>query len=320
MSNNAEGFGHVELSTNRPIKTPIGNFELMLMGASLTQNKNQGFENKSLFRSVINNKSRYLNIINITYTPSFFKNVFFGVNRIFQTFTPKNTKNFSQNYLLILNSLFRNQYRDDDKPIDQILSVYSKFIFPKNNAEIYFEYGLNDGSSNLRELLTNLSHSSASILGIRKIQQVNVKNFITITVEATRLSQTPSYLLRNAGNWYEHSIIEGYTNENQILGAGVGLGNNVQTINIKFGSQVDNIGILYQHIEQNPRRLVGSVGNAWLGDIYWNDYAYGITAQYQYKKLFFRWNAQWVNSINYLWKNGNNQNNFYCFLNTSYVW
>jgi hypothetical protein len=31
-------------------------------------------------------------------------------------------------------------------------------------------------------------------------------------------------------------------------------------------------------------------------------------------------NAQWVNSINYLWKNGNNQNNFYCFLNTSYVW
>jgi hypothetical protein len=222
---------------------------------------------------------------------------------------------------LVLNSLFRNQYRDDESPIDQLLSVYTKFVFPKNNAEIYFEYGLNDGSSNLRELLTDLSHSSASIFGIRKIQQVNTKNFITITAEATRMSQTPSYLLRNAGNWYEHGrISEGYTNNNQILGAGSGFGNNVQSVNIKYGSLVNNIGVLYQHIEQNPRRLVGSVGDAWLGDIYWDDYVYGLIAQYHYKKVYFKLNAQWVNSINYLWRNGNSQNNFHCFLNTSYVW
>jgi hypothetical protein len=68
---------------------------------------------------------------------------------------------------------------------------------------------------------------------------VNSKNFITITAEATRMSQTPSYLLRNAGNWYEHGIIyEGYTNENQILGAGSGFGNNVQTVKLKYGSQL----------------------------------------------------------------------------------
>jgi hypothetical protein len=222
---------------------------------------------------------------------------------------------------LVLNSLFRNQYRDDNSPIDQLLSVYSKVLFPKSNAEIYFEYGLNDGSSNLRELLTDLSHSSASILGFRKIQQVNTKKFITIIAEATRMSQTPSYLLRNAGNWYVHSgIQEGFTNENQILGAGSGLGNNLQTFLIKYGTLVNNIGLLYQHIEQNPRRLVGSVGDAWLGNIYWNDYAYGLMAQCHYKKLFFKLNTQWVNSINYLWQNGNNHNNFYCFLNTSYIW
>ena len=321
MSNNAEGFGHVELTTNRPLKTPIGNFELMLMGASLTQNPNQGFENKNLKTTGINNQTRYINILNLTYTPAFFKNWYLGFNRVFHTFTPKNSINFKQDYLLVLNSLFRNQYRDDESPIDQLLSVYTKFIFPKNNAEIYFEYGLNDGSSNLRELLTDLSHSSASILGIRKIQTINSKNFITITAEATRMSQTPSYLLRNAGNWYEHfRLSEGYTNENQILGAGSGFGNNVQTVNIKYGNHVNNIGLMYQHIEQNPRRLVGGVGDAWLGDIYWDDYAYGLTAQFHCKKVYFKLNAQWVNSINYLWRSGNNQNNFHCFLNTSYLW
>ncbi len=150
---------------------------------------------------------------------------------------------------------------------------------------------------------------------------MNSKNFITITAEATRMSQTPSYLLRYAGNWYEHGqISEGYSNENQILGAGSGFGNNVQTISIKYGSLVNNIGVLYQHIEQNPRRLIGGVGDAWLGDIYWDDYAYGLEAQYRYKKLFFRLNLQWMNSINYLWINGNNKNNFYCFFNTIYVW
>jgi hypothetical protein len=321
MSNNAEGFGHVELSTNRPIKTPIGNFELMLMGASLTQNANQGYENKILYRENISSQSRYINILNLTYTPAFFKNLYLGFNRVFHTFTPKNSTNLKQDYLLVLNSLFRNQYRDDNSPIDQLLTVYSKFIFPKNYAEIYFEYGLNDGSSNLRELLTDLSHSSASILGIRKIQQINSKNYLIISAEATRMSQTPSYLLRNAGNWYEHGRLgQGYTNENQIMGAGSGFGNNVQTINFKYGSFINNIAIQFQHIEQNPRRLVGSIGNAWLGDIYWDDYTYGIKAQIKYKRIFFRINTEWVNSTNYLWQNGNNKNNFYLFLNTVYIW
>ncbi len=321
MSNNPEGFGHVELSTNRPIKTPIGNFEMMLMGASLTQNDNQGFENYNLRRTLIHFKTRYLNLININFTPIFLKNINFGVNRVFHTWSPNSLSNFSKNYLLVFNSLFRNQYRDDDRPIDQLLSVYSKFKFPKSNAEIYFEYGLNDGSSNLRELLTDLSHSSASIIGIRKIQQLNAKNFFTITAEATRMSQTPSYLLRNAYNWYEHGRLSaGYTNENQVLGAGSGWGNNVMTFNIKYGSFSNFFGFQFQRIEQNPRRLVGTVGNAWLGDIYWNDYSYGVNAQIKYNKLLLRINTEWVNSINYLWLDRNNKNNFFLFFNTIYIW
>jgi hypothetical protein len=158
-------------------------------------------------------------------------------------------------------------------------------------------------------------------LGIRKIQQINSKNFLTISVEATRMSQTPSYLLRNAYNWYEHGrLIEGYTNENQILGAGSGFGNNVQTIALKYGSLTNNISLQFQHIEQNPRRLVGTVGNAWLGDIYWDDYSYGIKTQFKYDKFIFKLNTEWINSINYLWQNRNNKNNFYLFFNTIYVW
>jgi hypothetical protein len=323
MSNNAEGFGHVELTTNRPLKTPIGDFELMLMGSKLKVDFSQSFENRNLKVIQFDGFDRYLNILSFNFTPIFFPNLKLGINRVFHTVFPdsRSSNNFSQKYLLVTNSLFRNQYQDDSKPIDQLLSVYSKFIFPKNNAEIYFEYGKNDGSSNLRELLTDLSHSSSSLFGFRKLQQINTKNYITIVAESIRMSQTPSYLLRNAENWYLHNfLIAGYTNNNQILGAGSGNGNNVQTLSIKYGGLLNNIGLIYQHIEQNPRRLIGTIENAWLGKVFWDNYAYGITAQCRYNKLFFRLNTQWVNSVNYLWKNGNNQNNFYFFINTIYVW
>ena len=64
--------------------------------------------------------------------------------------------------------LFRNVYQDNTAAIDQIISGFAKYVFPKENAEIYFEYGWNDGSSNLRDLTLDNSHSSASILGIKK--------------------------------------------------------------------------------------------------------------------------------------------------------
>jgi hypothetical protein len=321
MSNNAPGFGHAEISTNRPIKTPIGNFELMLMGANLTQNMNQGFENNNLFKKVVSSKTRYLNVLNITYTTPFLKNFYLGLNRVFHTFTPQNTSNFKQDYLLVINSLFRNQYRDDDKPIDQLLSVYSRYLFPKSHAEIYFEYGLNDGSSNMRELLTDLSHSAASVFGFKKLQYLTETNFLSLNIEATRKSQTPSYILRNAGNWYEHSsLTAGYTNQNQIIGDGSGFGNNVQTALVSYGNFSKSIGIKYQHIEQNPRRLVGTVGNLWLGDVYWNDYAYGIQAKYNFNKIMLRLDTQWVKSNNYMWQNGNEKTNLFIFLNTIYTW
>jgi hypothetical protein len=324
MSNNAPGFGHAEITTNRPIKTPIGNFELILLGGNLTQNQDQGFENFAynlLHTKTVERQIRYLNILNITYTPPFFENFYLGFNRVFHSFAPLNTNNFKKDYFLVLNNLFRNQYRDDDKPIDQLLSVYTRYFFPKSHAEIYFEYGLNDGSSNLRELLTDLSHSAASIFGFKKLQYLTPTNYLSLNIEATRKSQTTSYLLRNAGNWYEHNALTaGYTNQNQIIGDGSGFGNNVQTAFISYGNLTKRIGIKYQHIEQNPRRLVGTVGNLWLGDVNWNDYAYGIQAKYNFNKIMFNLEGQWVKSNNYMWQNGNQKTNLYIFLNTIYTW
>jgi hypothetical protein len=329
MSNNAAGFNHFNIQTNRPLKTPFGNFELSIIGGNLTSDENQVFENSnppfknlSLKTGYILKESRYINLLTLTYNPLFFKNLYLGVNRAFQLYSQsKPSSKLTNYYLIALKPLFRNQYEDVAIPIDQLISGFAKYLFPKEHAEIYFQYGWNDGSSNSRDLVLDLSHSTSSIFGFKKIQYLNKNYYLNIVVEATRMAQTPSYLQRNGGNWYEHfQIFEGYTNKNQILGAGSGPGNNLQTFAISLNKGWGKYGISFQHIAQNPMRFSADVLDVRLGKIEWHDYSYGIQIKQKHRNILFNLNMEWVNSKNYLWQNNNKVSNVYIFLNTIYLW
>jgi hypothetical protein len=323
MSNNAQGFNHFSIGTNRPLKTPLGSFELNIIGGTLTANSTQGFENKNLREDAVDLFSRYLSLLTITYSPIFFKNLFIGANRAFQQPTQiKPSSNLLKYYLITLQPLFRNQYQDDGFAVDQLISGFAKYVFPKEYAEIYFEYGWNDGSSNLRDLTLEISHSAASIFGLKKIINLNAKTYLSIEAEATKMAQSPGYLQRNAGNWYEHgSLRNGYTNENQVLGAGSGFGNNLQTISISRNKGWSKLGIKFQHISQNPMRLAsGDWKFAYLGSVDWDDFSYGLNLKHKYKNILFNANIDWVNSKNYMWQDNNNITNLYFFFNTIYLW
>jgi hypothetical protein len=321
MSNNAQGFHHIGINTIRPLKTPFGSFELSIFGATLTQSATQGFENKYLRTALINKNSRYINMLTLTYSPIFFKNFYLGANRVFHQFTRTTpSTNFMRDYVPISLPLFRNVYQDNAEAIDQLISGFVKYTFPKEHAELYFEYGWNDGKSNSRDLLLDNSHSSASILGFRKLQYLTKSTYLNFEFESTRMSQTPSYLQRNAGNWYIHGmLIEGYTNENQILGSGSGLGNNIQSFSISWNQFWNKYGIKLQRIAQNPIEginLFDSKG----GYAEWDDFTYGIFVKHKYKNILFNANIDWVHSNNYLWQENKKRDNIYFFLNTIFLW
>lgn len=322
MSNNAQGFNHFSIATNRPLKTPIGSFEFNIIGGDLISNSNQGFENKFLKRTSVDPVNRYINLIAITFTPVFFKNLYLGANRAFQQYTQKTpSTNLKKYYLIALQPLFRNQYRDDNVAIDQLISGFVKFIFPKQNAEIYYEYGWNDGSSNLRDLTLEVAHSSASIFGLQKLAFLNNNVYLSFQAEATKTAQSPGYLQRDAQTWYIHGQLkDGYTNQNQILGAGSGVGNNLQTITISRNKGWSKYGIKFQHIAQNPIKIVSDWKNLYLGKIDWNDYIYGLMIKEKYRNILFNLNIDWVHSKNYLWVDKNNATNLFFSLNTIFLW
>ena len=328
MSNNAQGFEHIRLNSTRPLNIGIGKIEFQLILGRLTRDTSQGWENNNLqkrsFDFATQPNFRQYNGLNIAFQPKFAKNLFIGFTRAFDNYeiTPKKGYNFLSTYLPVLNGLFKNNYSDDTLNKDQILSLYTRWLFPNNHAEIYFEYGYNDAMQNLRDLLIDMSHSGAYTFGFKKLHPLNdVENsFLTLNFEATKMSQTPSYLQRNAGNWYEHGqVTEGITNQNQIMGAGSGMGNDVQTIVLGWQQGFTKLGFKFQHIANNPY-LVNRQNAVELRNTKWDDYVFGANGGYRYKNIIINANLEWVNARNYNWVNATHLGNLHAFINTIFLW
>ncbi len=322
MSNNAEGFFHYSLKTNRPIKNFLGTFQFNMIGATLTQDSLQGFENNGLKRRSYNANKRYLSSLAIDYQPSFLKNISFGINRSLQTYFDRRPNDFLQKYIPVFSAFFGStDVARDTFPQDQTVSIYTKWMFPKSHAELYYQFAYNDAKANWRDFWLDMSHSTAYILGFKKLFLLQEQSYLDFGMEVMKLGQTPSYLHRNAGNFYEHSQIrEGYTNQNQIMGAGAGFGNNMQTIQLSYNKAWSKAGIIFHHIQQNPMALVSGVNDLGLRKIKWDDYAYGIQARHRYKNILLNANLEWIVSKNYLWIDQHHVANFYAYINTIILW
>jgi hypothetical protein len=331
MSNNAPGFKNYSISTNQPF---LGNFEFQLIGGLLTKNNGQGIESNYLkkldsinsYFSYLNQNTlndRYFNGITISYQPIFFKNLFLGVTRSFQNYSRENDniENFMNKYIPVFAGFFKNSYEDIINR-DQYLSFSTRLLFPNDNAEIYLETGFNDAFQNLNDFIMDFSHASAYVFGIRKIYPYDHNKYLSINFEATRLAQTLSYLHRYSGNWYQHAqIIEGYTNENQIIGSGTGLGNNMQNLVFSYNIGISKIGLILRHLDIDPTGIENSFNmNNGLRSTKWQDYVYGFFIKERVKKIYFGLNLEFVNSKNYLWELNNNVTNISANLNISYLW
>ena len=325
MSNNATGFEHLRLNTYNPINIGIGKIEFALVLGRMTRDTAMGFENRNQEKRGFNNgltSTRQYNGVNVVFQPKILKNIFVGFNRSFQNYELDKAAYQAdfKSYLPIMNELFKNNYSDDTLSKDQISSLFTRWLFPKSNAEIYFEFGYNDAKTNMRDLLINTTHSSAYTFGFKKLFLLTDTKYLDLGFEATKMSQSPSYLQRSAGNWYEHGQVqEGFTNNNQIIGVGSGQGNDLQTITLNLREGFNTVGLKFQHISNNPYLETGQ-NAVKLRNLKWNDYVFGLNWGHRYKKTIINANVEWVNAENYNWINVDRKGNLYAFINTIFLW
>ena len=319
MSNNAPGFNHITINSNKPIKTAIGHFEFQLVMGRFNEDTSMAFENNYMRPLNPRNEGRYFNGIVASYQPKWLSGFFLGVSRTEQIYLSDQAlkSGFATKYLPVLQASSPiDNANTNSIPTDGAFSFFTRWLIPQHQIEFYAEYAYNDFKQNLRDLSVNTSHAAAFMLGFNKlIPHIESDIDWLISGEITQMSQSTSMMLRNAGNYYRHfSITQGATFQNQILGAGSGLGNNLQTLQLKRIKGSSFLGLKLQRIQNDPVAdpigLNGPVNSFGVRPIKWSDFSIGFLGSKQFNQWRINAEIQLVNRKNYGWEKGNAFNLF----------
>jgi len=311
MSNTAPGFVHLTLNTRRPIQTGIGSFEGQLIAGRL---EGSGFpptllgnpdHHDELYRPK-RDDWRYISGIVLSYQPKWLPGLFIGLSRSHTTYREDLTGGLSS-YLPLLGPGSVSPYgmpehmqgREDRMNRDLYGSIFGRWLMPKGNAEIYAEYGRTDPPWNSRDRMVALDHSRAFVVGFRKLIPIrqSEERFIQVGVEATQLEATRTSDIRNSPSWYTDDIVRhGYTNRGQIVGAGIGPGSNLQSVEVAWIHGIKRVGLQVERfVRQSDFFYAASTDFRRR----WVDLGLGFEGEWDYRNFIFSGKLHYVHAHNY---------------------
>ncbi len=301
MTNNAPGFAHVTLNTVRPIKTAIGTFEGQLIGGKLVS---------SGYTPGQPDDWRYLNAFTLTYHPKWVPGLFLGFTRSFQIYHSDMGHHF-YDYLPVFGAVEKaavGNAATDARRQDQLLSLFMRWVWEKTHGEIYAEFGREDHAWNTRDFLLEAAHSAAYIVGIQKLFPFGYHEgqFIQVNAEITNLASNSTTVNRDrnysepVGYWYSHSqVVQGYTNDGQVLGAGIGPGSNMQWLQVKWVKGMKSLGIAFDRYVHDNDYFIANIKDDRRN---WMDLGTSLVGTWDYKSLLFSAQLEYIHEINYEWR------------------
>jgi hypothetical protein len=340
MSNNASGFEHYTLNTIRPIQTFIGSFEAQIIAGRLNQSgvaSPVGPEYRPKPKDW-----RYISGMAITYQPKWVTNLYLGLDRTFIVNKRDMGSKFGD-YFPIFASVQKSAYvapdgtnTDDAARRDQYISFFARYVMPESNSEFYFEFGRNDHAYDLRDAVVEPEHMRAYVVGFRKLIPLNkVDEYIQMGVEVTQLEKTKTSLLRASETWYTHNqVLDGYTNEGQVLGAGIGPGSNLQSLDVSWVKGLKKIGLQFERLVNNNDLFYNFayasldkneyINRHWVdlsvaGKFAWNYKNFILNSQFTYIRSL-NYQYQWETGTDYWDWNKKDVNNIQFKVGLMYLW
>nr|HPR31544.1 hypothetical protein [Prolixibacteraceae bacterium] len=190
---------------------------------------------------------------------------------------------------------------DDKRAKDQLASVFMRWVAPKEHMEVYVEFGKEDHNYDLTDLLLEPVHGYAYIIGARKLTPIgtNHSSYIDIQIEITQLEGVYSPSLRTKPSWYRHGQVrDGYTHTGQYLGAGIGMGCNMQTLNIAWVNNLRRIGLEIKRVARNEDFWALAIKDY---RSHWVDVGGSVFAEWNFDRLLVDFRMETLGSINYQW-------------------
>ena len=232
ISNNAAGYPHAFLGTAKPANLFLFHLHARMEWGILSQSHYSPVGGPRDIQSVqLSGTRRFMSGIVATIQPRGLDGLELGLARFFHQGWPSGGPSFSD-FARPLESLFQRGLRPEPPlpgtPVtvgvreNQIASLFARWVIAPWGFEVYGEYGRDDHSANLRDLLEEPDHGGASrMLGIRKMWS----NGYAFRAEGINFEAPPIKRFRAEGSAYTHSILrQGHTQRGQVLGADVGVG------------------------------------------------------------------------------------------------
>ncbi|WP_257669524.1 capsule assembly Wzi family protein [Parapedobacter tibetensis] len=307
MSNTAPGFAHITLNTTKPIRTYIGSFEGQIVAGriELSGYPPSLLGDTSVHMQYLRDKTqswRYFSGIVLSYQPRWIPGLSLGMNRAFLTDNEMTGHSLSD-YLPFIIPATKKSVTDDSESgdsRDQQISFFFRWVIPKAHAEIYGEYARNDHAWDTRDLTVQLDHTRAYTVGLRKLVPLQgVKGaMLQLSGEVTQLAVTNTRRIRAAGPWYFHGH-HGYTHRGQILGAGIGPGSNVQSVDISWIKGLKQVGLQFERLVHNEDFARGVSADFRRN---WVDASIAAYSHWDYKGFIASAHIQYIHAYNYQYK------------------
>ena len=262
MSNTADGFSHYTLNTIKPVRTPIGSFEGQIIAGRLD---NSGFDVPDTTGRTFmgwpiylrkRDEWRYINAMVLNYQPKWIPGLFIGMTRSFTKYGSEKDSSFRTLFPVFYPLQRKSQSDVPNRPKgpDQRVSAFIRWLCVPENAEVYFEYMRENQPDSWRDFMLMPEYSRAYIFGLRKLLPLNRHNgqYIQVNMELTQIEQTnanPNWLYRFI--YTNKTVTQGYTNNGQLLGAGIGPGSNMQSLSVSWIKGLKTIGVQFERYVHN---------------------------------------------------------------------
>jgi hypothetical protein len=316
FSNNSEGFFHLTLNTVKPAKTIIGNFEGQLISGRIDDSgfsPSQDSEMNERFFSEFSGDWKYINAITLSYNPKWVPGVFLGFYRTFQVYRENMGNSFSD-YFPVFSGVTKEQFFEDGNSVtfdsdgaDQQISVSLRWIIPKSKFEFYGEFGRRDHALNWREFILNPEHARAYLMGFKKLISLPKDGrFFQIKGEITHQQESVNRYIRYPGlggglTWHTHNPSRGFAKNGQALGVGIGVGSNVQTLEMAIVQNFNKFGLIFERLE-NHQDFYYKSQMQFTEHRPWIDLSVGFLFDKQWNNLLLSSKFQLINGINYQWQ------------------
>jgi hypothetical protein len=228
LSNNAAGFPHLFIRTERPWRNRLGSIEARLLVGGLTESK--------WFDTTRTNNLRSISAFSFTFRPAVQKNLVIGGARsVYAT----NKDGWDRIPGRILDA-FAATGRPNNRPLadssltpggrDQLYSLFGRWVFPNDGFETYVEWARYEFPISLRDLFVAPNHTQGYTLGLQWTRPTPWRDAsVRLQGEVTTVEQSATFRDRPLGSFYtSRRVTQGYTQRGEPLAAAIGPGGSSQ--------------------------------------------------------------------------------------------